>query len=71
MKTYNDFIPIGPEYLLVTKEEMESLKIERDKYKQAIIDCLAWSNGREYEWGERAINAFQFLEKALENKENE
>jgi hypothetical protein len=32
-----------------------------------IRQCIAWANGRQYEWGERAENAFQFLEN-YENK---
>ena len=28
----------------------------------AIRQCIAWANGRQYEWGNRAENAFQFLE---------
>ena len=46
--------------------DLQTIINQRDKYKQAIKDCLSFANGREYEWGERAINAFYFLEKALE-----
>lgn len=27
----------------------------------AIVDCLSYSNGRETEWGDRALGAFSFL----------
>lgn len=39
--------------------------IEIERLKNSINSCLDWANGREYEWGERAINAFSFLREAL------
>lgn len=42
-------------------KEEELLKRLEDA-DNAIRDCIAWANGRQYEWGERAENAFQFLE---------
>ena len=43
----------------------QNLEHQRDFYKTAIEDCLAWANGHQYEWGDRAENAFQFLENAM------
>jgi len=40
---------------------------ERDHYKEAIQNCLGWANGRQSEWGDRASNAFRFIEDAMEN----
>jgi hypothetical protein len=42
--------------------EMQS---ERNRYQAAITNCLDWANGRQSEWGERAENAFAFLEAAI------
>ncbi len=51
-------------------EIYSEVKKERDMYREAILNCLDWSNGREYEWGERAENAFAFLHNAI-YKQNE
>jgi hypothetical protein len=40
---------------------------EMRRYRTAIQNCVDWSNGREYEWGDRAENAFAFLHAALAN----
>ena len=42
--------------------EMEK---DRDRYHAAITNCLDWANGRQSEWGERAENAFAFLDAAI------
>ncbi len=42
---------------------------EMRRYRTAIQNCVNWSNGREYEWGDRAENAFGFLHAALANKQ--
>ena len=39
---------------------------ERDQYRTAIETCLNRANGRQWEWGSRAENAFEFLESAME-----
>ena len=44
----------------------QKLERERNHYKAAIENCLNWANGRQYEWGDRAENAFAFLEAAME-----
>lgn len=41
---------------------------EMRRYRTAIQNCVEWSNGREYEWGDRAENAFAFLHAALANQ---
>jgi hypothetical protein len=46
-------------------EIYSKIKKERDMYREAILNCLDWSNGRECEWGERAENAFAFLHNAI------
>jgi len=56
---YNDR-PISDEEIFA-----QNLERQRDFYKSAIENCLAWANGRQYEWGDRAVNAFQFLENAM------
>lgn len=38
---------------------------ERDDLKSAIQNCLNCANGRQSEWGDRAIDAFEFLDAAI------
>lgn len=45
--------------------ELDQLLAEKARLETAIRNCLNWSNGREYEWGERAENAFKFLHDAV------
>lgn len=47
-------------------EELRQAREERDRLREAIQNAVDWSNGREYEWGDRAENSFAFLHKALE-----
>lgn len=44
----------------------EELLKRLEEADDAIRQCVAWANGRQYEWGDRAINAFEFLNKYLE-----
>jgi len=44
---------------------VRELEAENARLLNAIRDCVDWSNGREYEWGDRAENAFGFLHRAL------
>jgi len=46
-------------------EENREIKIQRDLLKSAIEECLEYANGREHEWGNRAIGAFNILHEAL------
>lgn len=48
--------------LLIGKKALEA----SIKYREAIQNCIDWANNRESEWGNRAMNAFEFLYKALE-----
>lgn len=41
-------------------------KAKAEFYRIAIERCIEWANNRETEWGDRAINAFQFLYNALD-----
>lgn len=50
------------EGLLIGKKALEAMIT----YREAIQNCIDWANNRETEWGDRAINAFEFLYKALE-----
>lgn len=50
---------------VVPLHQVEEIAAERDRYLQAINECLNWANGRQSEWGDRAENAFAFLEKAI------
>ena len=47
------------------REQCDALRAEVERYRTAITDCIGFAAGREYEWGERAINAFGILEAAL------
>lgn len=42
-----------------------SNQTEAVRYRAAIKCCLKWANGRQSEWGDRAENAFSFLEHVL------
>jgi hypothetical protein len=48
------------------RAENEAIKKAGDHWEQAVRRCVEWSNGREYEWGSRAENAFAFLHAAID-----
>lgn len=47
------------------ERKIAAIDRDRERYKTAILNCLEWANGHEDEWGDRAINAFAFLEAAV------
>lgn len=47
------------------QEHVTAADAEVARLRAAIQNCVNWSNGREYEWGERAEKAFDFLHAAL------
>lgn len=51
--------------------EVSRLRSDRDRLLAAIDDAICWANGRQYEWGERAENAFAFIERASAESHNE
>ena len=51
------------------REQCDALRAEVERYRTAITYCIDFAAGREYEWGERAINAFGILEAALRRGE--
>ena len=53
------------EAALLLKEALDELK-KSQPYKEAIQNCLDYANGHQYEWSERAVNAFMFLEKVMD-----
>jgi hypothetical protein len=50
----------------VKYETYEKLRAENEQLRKAITDCIDYANGRESEWGNRAITCFGFLEDVLE-----
>lgn len=62
-----EFIRSGRAYVTgIMAPEITNAVADAFIAKVAIRNCLAWANGRESEWGERAESAFQFLYDALE-----
>ena len=51
------------------RQELAALREDRDRWESAVRKCVEWSNGREYEWGDRAENAFGFLHAAIAARE--
>jgi len=51
--------------LLDAAAELRRLHAEIERLETAIRNCLAMSNGRESEWGDRAEWAFGFLHAAI------
>jgi hypothetical protein len=49
--------------------EIERLRIEKERWETAVLNCVAMSNGREDEWGSRAEWAFGFLHAAIAKAE--
>ena len=47
------------------REQCDALRVEMERYRTAITLCINYANGRESEWGQRAMDAFGILEAAL------
>jgi hypothetical protein len=56
-------------YLRRLHAEMERLRFENEAWETAVRNCIAMSNGRESEWGDRAEWAFEFLYAAIAKAE--
>lgn len=41
-------------------------ELDKARWESAVRNAVKWSNGREYEWGDRAENAFAFLHAAID-----
>lgn len=50
--------------------ELNKLEERLSKAEYAIRSCLQYANGREVEWGDRAVNALNFLHQYQENDPN-
>jgi len=51
--------------------ENERLRLEKERWETAVRNCVAMSNGRESEWGNRAEWAFEFLYAAINKTEED
>jgi hypothetical protein len=49
----------------IERAARQKAEAEVERLKKAITNCLDWANNHEYEWGERAVNAFAFLHAAI------
>lgn len=46
--------------------EVTELEAQVTQLRKSIEQCLKRANGRQHEWGERAVAAFLYLEEAIE-----
>jgi queuine/archaeosine tRNA-ribosyltransferase len=61
-KNGRELFLVESDILQIQSNAQHDLLVKLSNAENAISQCLAWANGRQYEWGERAENAFQFLE---------
>jgi DNA repair exonuclease SbcCD ATPase subunit len=52
--------------LFTASQTILRLEAERDRLREAIENCLKWANGHQGDWGDRARNAFSFIEAAID-----
>ena len=51
-------------------KDRNMIKDQLEAAEHAIVNCVDWANGHEYEWGDRAENAFNFLHQYIEKYQN-